>query len=306
MRRLVLLLLAATLTAPAASAERLAVQLNGEWGAEHAGFAIARADGLYAAEGLEVAFRAGRSIEPLIRGEIELAVEQLAPGLLARERGADVVNIAQILRKPTARIVCAAPARVRAPADLRGQAFQPPPPSAEPTLNLALAALGVVRPRYAVAAPCRLDRAFEAPPADDFVLALADMRLGLLEEGVWALGFSLQDAAFAGRATRFLRASLEGWARLVRDPTAALGRVEPDLRDRLAPGASGAAAAVGPGELGRMDEAGYLATVRLLTLGWTEATLTLAPEGAWRDDLRAAARPAAPAPSAGPARGRGR
>jgi len=306
MRRFVLLLMAAILTARPAVAERLVVQLNGEWGVEHAGFAVARADGLYAAEGLDVAFRPGRSIEPLIRGEIELAVEQLAPGLLARGRGADVVNIAQILRKPSARIVCAAAAAVRAPGDLRAQAFQPPPPSAEPSLDLALAALGVVRPRFSADAPCRLDRAFAPPPAGAFVLALADLELTLLEEGVWALGFNLQNAAFAGRATRFLRASLEGWARLARDPVAAVARVEPGLRDRLAPGARGAVAAVGPGEPGRMDEAGYLATVRLLMLGWTENSLARAPDGAWRDDLRAAARPAPPPSSAGPARGRGR
>lgn len=304
MRRLVLVFLAAALAAPAAAAERLVVQLNGEWAAEHAGFAVARADGLYAAEGLDVAFRPGRSIEPLIRGEVDLAVEQLAPGLLARERGGDAVNIAQILRKPAARIVCGREAQVRAPADLRGPSFQPPPASGEPAFDLALAALGIVRPRFAAEAPCRLDRGFAPPPDGAFALALADMELELLEEGVWALDFQLRDAAFAARATRFLRASLDGWSRFIRDPKGSLAQVEPGLRERLAAGAAGAAAAVGPGELGRMDEAGYLTTVRLLMLGWTANSLTLPPQGAWRDDLRAAARPARP--SAAPVRGRGK
>ncbi len=39
-----------------------------------------------------------------------------------------------------------------------------------------------------------------------------------------------------------------------------------------------------------MDEAAFLTTVRLLMLGWIEPKLAAPPEGAWRDDLRAAAR----------------
>jgi NitT/TauT family transport system substrate-binding protein len=302
MLRLIACFVAAALAAPAAAAERLVVQLSGGWGPEDAGFAVARAEGLYVAEGLDVTFRPGRSIDALVRGEVELAVEHAAPALFAREEGAKLVNIAQVLKRPTVMIVCAAEAGVRAPADLRGQRFRRPPPGQQPALELALAAFGVVQPRYAEEAPCRLGRAFEPAAPNAAALPLAEMGIELLEEGVWALDFSLQDAAFAARATRFLRASLEGWARLARDPKSALDKLEPEERERLAAAAPRVVAALGPGELGRMDEAAFLTTVRLLMLGWIEPKLAAPPEGAWRDDLRAAARPA----NAAPARARDR
>jgi NitT/TauT family transport system substrate-binding protein len=302
MLRLIACFVAVALAAPAAAADRLVVQLSGGWGPEHAGFAVARSDGLYAAEGLEVAFRPGRTLDPLARGEVELAVEQAAPALFAREDGAKLVNVAQLLKRPTATIVCAQETGVREPGDLRGLRFVRPPPGQRPALELALATFGVLRPDYAEDAPCRLGRAFESFPAGAVAFPLADMGIELLEEGVWALDFALQDAAFAARTTRFLKASLEGWARLARDPRGALGKLDEDLRARLAPAAPRVVEALGPGELGRMDEAAFLTTVRLLMLGWIEPKLSAPPEGAWRDDLRAAARPA----SAGPARARGR
>lgn len=304
MQRFLAIFLAVALVRAAGAAERLVVQLNGEWGPQHAGFAVAEAARLYASEGLDVAFRAGgRSLQPLARGEVDLAVEHMAPALFARQNGANLVNIAQILRRPTARIVCAAASGVRTPQDLREQSFQPPSPAERHALDLALSALGVLRPRWAEDAACRLDRAFAPPPQGAAAFALEEMGLGLLEEGVWALHFSLQDPAFAARAVRFLRASLQGWARFARDPQAALAGLDAELRARVSPGAEGVAAALGSGELGRMDEAACLATVRLLMLGWAEPRLEAAPEGAWRDDLRAAAaRPA----NAAPARARGR
>lgn len=302
MLRSVAFLVAVTLAAPAAAADRLVVQLSGGWGPEHAGFAVAEAEGLYASEGLDIAFRSGRSLAPLIRGEVELAVAQAAPALFAREDGARLVNIAQIIRKPTTLIVCTMEAGVDAPADLRGQLFVRPPPGQEPALELALAALGVTRPRYAEDALCRLGRAFEPPTAGGVAFPLGEMGVELLEEGVWALDFALQDAAFAALATRFLRASLEGWTRLARDPTGTPGELGAELRARIAPAAPGVVAALGSGELGRMDEAAFLTTVRLLMLGWIEHALDAVPEEAWRDDLRVAARPA----SAAPARARGR
>ena len=302
MLRSIAFLVAVALAAPSAAAERLVVQLSGGWAPEHAGFAVAGAEGLYASEGLDVAFRPGESLDPLIRGEVELAVAQAAPALFAREDGARLVNVAQIVRKPTALIVCSTEAGVDAPADLRGQLFVRPPRGQEPALELALAALGVTRPRYAEDAPCRLGRTFEPPTAGEVAFPLADMGIELLEEGVWALDFALQDAAFAARATRFLRASLEGWARLARDPKGTPGKLDAELRARIALAAPSVVAALGPGELGRMDEAAFLTTARLLMLGWIEPALGAIPEGAWRDDLRAAARPT----SAAPARARGR
>lgn len=287
MLRLIACFFAAVIAAPAAGAERLVVQLAGGWGPEHAGFALAQSDGLYLAEGLEVTFRPGLTLDPLIRGEVELAVEHAAPALFARRSGAELVNIAQIVRRPTATIVCAGAAGVAAPADLRAQVFVRPPSGQEPALALALAALGVTEPRYAADAPCRLARSFLPQPEGTTAFPLEAMGIALLEEGVWGLDFALQEPAFAGRATRFLRASLEGWARFARDPKAAPGLV----------------AALGRGELGRMDEAAFLTTARLLMLGWIRPVLDEPPEGAWRDDLRAAtARPA----SAAPPRARGR
>ena len=303
MLRLIACVIAVAFAASAAAADRLVVQLSGGWGPEHAGFAIAQADGLYASEGLDVTFRPGRSLDPLVRGEVELAVEHAAPALFARVEGAKPVNIAQILKRPTAVIVCAAEAGVGAPADLRGQRFVRPASGQQPALELALAAFGVVQPRYAEGAPCRLGRSFERRSAGATAFPLADMGVELLEEGVWALDFALQDAAFAARATRFLRASLEGWARLERSPRAALDRLDRSQRESFAPAAPGVVAALGSGELGRMDEAAFLTTARLLMLGWIQPALAAPPEGAWRDDLRAAAaRPV----SAAPARARGR
>lgn len=302
MLRPIVFSLAAAFAAPAAAADQLVVQLSGGWGPEHAGFAVAQADGLYAAESLEVTFRPGLSIDALVRGEVELAVEHAAPALFAREEGAKLVNIAQIFKRPTAIIVCAEQAGVRTPADLRSQPFARPPPGQQPALALALATFGVVQPRYGADAPCRLGRTFEQISPGATAFPLADMGIELLEEGVWALDFTLRDAAFAERATRFLKASLEGWARLARDSETALEKLDAELRARLAPAVPSLAAALGPGELGRMEDAAFVTTVRLLMLGWIEPKLAAPPEGAWRDDLRAAARPA----SAAPARARGR
>src|SRR5690348_11658252 len=78
--------------------------------AQFAGVYLARDKGLYAREGLEVTpIEGGPGIVPadvIAKGGAEVATAWLPSAIDARRRGEDVVNIAQIFRKPGMTVLC--------------------------------------------------------------------------------------------------------------------------------------------------------------------------------------------------------
>ena len=116
--------LALALLGAPALAQPLAVQLKGPGLAGNAGFLLAEAQGLYTDAGLEVRLLPPSDAPPfesLARGAADLTVEWMPAALLARENGLPLVNIGQILARPSLRLACRADAGIGDAAGLRGK-----------------------------------------------------------------------------------------------------------------------------------------------------------------------------------------
>lgn len=317
-------LLLALLAPLAARADTLTVQLRGPALAESAGFLLAQARGLYAAEGLTVTLLPADDAPPfesLARGAADTAVEWMPMALVARENGLPVVNLAQILARPALRLSCSRDSGVTGAADLRGKTIASPYRGREYPVLAWLNRLGLqpddslsgvallgqwpdaaemLRQRQTA---CATTLSYALPPGDGLVtLDPAHEGAALLEDGLYALPATLSDPQAQDRLARFLRASMTGWHQAVADPEAAAGLIlgpDPD------PGALHRQAAmiraIGPllSASGALDEDAYRRTVDGLRAGGGQAVLRRDPGAAFTRDVTA--RLALPKPAPGPA-----
>ncbi len=104
----------------------LRVQLRWLHQAQIAGYYVAevRASHEHAEHGIEL-IEGGPGIDPLdrlVKGEADVAIRWLADALSARARGTDIVNVAQIFRRPGMALACNKAAGVKGAADLAGRA----------------------------------------------------------------------------------------------------------------------------------------------------------------------------------------
>lgn len=219
------------------------VQLQWFHQAQFAGLYVADALGFYEREGIAVDFiqggtmiDGGETINPLTvlsLGGADVAVAWLSNALTHRRNGGDVVNIAQVFRRPATALVCWRDVGIRSPTDLRGRTigvwnvgdqYQ----VAEWLRHHGVSASEVsIVPQRAEARDL-IERQFDCgtvmtfneywtllrsgiSPAKLYIVRFADEGSGLLEDGVYATGASLADPVKRERLVRFLRASAAGW-----------------------------------------------------------------------------------------------
>jgi len=243
MKRSFLAILAAlTFTTGQAKADdNLILQLKWVADAQFAGYYVAAAKGFYKAEGLNVTIKpGGPDVNPdqvLAGGGADVVVDWLPSALAAREKGLDIINIAQVFQHSGMELTCRADSGITSPADFKGKTLGVWFSGNEYPFLSWMAKLG-----YTTSGPnpdvTVLKQGFNVDPLlqkqaacistmtynEYFQLLEAGMKpsqlvvfkyqnegVATLEDGLYIKGSELQDPAMVDKLARFLKASKEGW-----------------------------------------------------------------------------------------------
>ncbi len=307
--------------------DEVSLQLQWFAQAQFAGYYAAVDEGLYAARCLDVTIlEGGVDIVPqqqLASGAADFAISWVPKALVSREEGLDIVDVGQIFQRSGTLQVSFADSGISSPADLAGRnvgswgfgnEFELLAGSraagVEPGVDyqivqqnfdmLALingeidAAQAMIYNEYAQVLETINPETGELFTADDLaVIDWNDVGTAMLQDAIWADGERLGDADYQDITTRFIAASIEGWA-WCRDNADAC--VEVVLNNGPTLGESHQAWQLNeisaliwpsPNGAGVIDEAAWAQTVEVAT---SEGVLSAAPDdGAYTNEFVEAA-----------------
>ena len=234
-------------TTPVTCEDTTAVKLQLQWvtQAQFAGYYAAVDKGFYAAQCLDVTILEGAvDIVPqnvLANGEADFAVSWVPKALASREAGADIVDIAQVFQRSGTLQVSFKDAGITSPADFEGKKvgnwgygneFEVFAAMTKAGIDPATvdnvaqqfdmvgllegdidAAEAMTYNEYAQVLEAKNPDTGELYTPDDFnVISYEEEGVGMLQDAIWADGTRLADAAYKDTATKFVAASLQGWA----------------------------------------------------------------------------------------------
>ena len=250
---------AATDTTAAAAtecAELTPVKLQLQWftQAQFAGYYAAQDQGFYEAMCLDVTILEGAvDIAPhvvLANGESDFAISWVSKALAGREGGANIVDIAQIFQRSGTLQVSFKDKNITSAADFKGKNIGNWGFGNEFEIFAALTKAGLDPAKDVTLVQQQFDMAgllagdidaaeamtyneyaqvLEAinpdtgalyTPEDFNVVSYEDEGVGMLQDAIWADGARLSDPAYVDTATKFVAASIQGWA-FCRDNTQA-------------------------------------------------------------------------------------
>jgi NitT/TauT family transport system substrate-binding protein len=304
------------LMAGSASAEDVTLQLKWVTQAQFAGYYVAKDKGFYEEEGLNVTIKpGGPDIAPeqvIASGQADVITTWMPAALAARERGVQLVNIAQPFKNGGLEFTCLKEMGVETTADFPGKTLgvwffgnEYPFLSWMSKLGLSTAggADGVtvlkqgfnVDPLLQKQAACistmtynEYGQVLEAgiKPEDLITFKYEDEGVATLEDGLYVLEDNLKDPAFEEKMVKFVRASMKGWKDAEADPDAAAAIVleadetgaQTELHQKFM---MGEVAKLTAGSNGSLDEADYTRTVATLLGGGSDPVITKEPAGAW-------------------------
>ncbi|PCJ74844.1 MAG: nitrate ABC transporter substrate-binding protein [Rhodobacteraceae bacterium] len=308
----------------AQAAEDVVLQLKWVTQAQFAGYYVALDNGFYADEGLNVTIKpGGPDIAPaqvIAGGGADVVLDWMPSALASREKGLNVVNIAQPFASSGMMLTCRRDSGIETPADFAGKTlgvwfFGNEYPFLSWMSQLGLSTDGgpdgvtVLKQGFNVdpilqgQADCVSTMTYneywqiiDAGLTEDdlIVFKYEDQGVATLEDGMYVLEENLNDAAFVDKMVRFVRASMKGWKWAEANPTeAAMIVLEND--------ASGAQteehqirmmneiAKLTAGSNGALDIAAYERTVASLMSGGSDPVITMEPSGAWTHAITDAA-----------------
>jgi NitT/TauT family transport system substrate-binding protein len=317
MKRLMTTALAGALVLGASmaqAADDMTLQLKWVTQAQFAGYYVAKDKGFYDEEGLNVTIKpGGPDVAPaqvIAGGGADVVLDWMPSALASREKGLDLVNIAQPFKHSGMMLTCRKDAGVSSPADLKGKTLgvwfygnEYPFLSWMSKLGLKTDGTDVtvlkqgfnVDPILQGQAACVSTMTYNEywqiidaglSPDELTVFKYEDQGVATLEDGMYVLGSNLKDAAFSDKMVRFVRASMKGWKWAEANPDAAAMIV----LDNDATGAQtekhqkrmmGEIAKLTAGSNGTLDPADYQRTVDSLMSGGSDPVITKLPEGAW-------------------------
>lgn len=302
--------------AAAQAADDVTLQLKWVTQAQFAGYYVALDNGFYADEGLNVTIKpGGPDIAPaqvIAGGGADVVLDWMPSALASREKGLNVVNIAQPFASSGMMLTCRKDSGIASPADFAGKTLgvwfygnEYPFLSWMSQLGLSVdgGADGVtvlkqgfnVDPILQGQADCVSTMTYNeywqiidaGLTADDLIVfKYQDQGVATLEDGMYVLEENLNDAAFVDRMVRFVRASMAGWKWAEANPDAAAMIV----LDNDASGAQteehqkrmmGEIAKLTAGSNGALDIAAYEQTVASLMSGGSDPVITMEPTGAY-------------------------
>jgi NitT/TauT family transport system substrate-binding protein len=243
MKRLLLATLAAfgIAAGPARADDNLTLQLKWVEQAQFAGYYVAAAKGFYKAEGLNVTIKpGGPDVNPdqvLAGGGADVVVDWMPSALASREKGLDIVNIAQVFEHSGLELTCRKDSGVKTPADLKGKTlgvwfFGNEYPflswmdklgytTSGPNPDVTMLKQGFnVDPLLQKQAACISTMSYNEywqlieagmKPSQLVVFKYQDEGVATLEDGLYVKGSELSDPAMVSKLARFLIASKEGW-----------------------------------------------------------------------------------------------
>ena len=230
------------LSAPVAQADDdVTLQLKWVTQAQFAGYYVALDKGFYKDEGLNVTIKpGGPDVAPaqvIAGGGADVVLDWMPSALASREKGLDLVNIAQPFKSSGMWLTCRKDAGISSPADFAdktlgvwfyGNEFPFLSWMSKLGLKTDGSAGGVtvlkqgfnVDPILQGQAACVSTMSYNeywqvidaVLSADDLVVfKYEDEGVSTLEDGMYVLGENLKDAAFKDKMVRFVRASMKGW-----------------------------------------------------------------------------------------------
>lgn len=297
--------------------DTVTLQLKWVTQAQFAGYYVAQAKGFYEEEGLTVEIKpGGPDIAPeqvIAGGGADVITTWMAAGLAARERGVPLVNIAQPFKSSGLLLTCLKEAGVETTADFPGKTLGVWFFGNEYPFYAWMAKLGYsteggegvevlkqafnVDPLIQKQAACISTMTYNEygqvlkagiTPEELTVFNYRDEGVGMLEDGLYVLEENLADPAFVEKMTKFVRASMKGWA-YARDNAEEAAQIVLDndstgamtLEDQLYQMTE--VNKLTEGSTGALDPADYQQTVDTLlsAVSPDNPAITKAPEGAF-------------------------
>ncbi|OUS08175.1 nitrate ABC transporter substrate-binding protein [Rhodobacterales bacterium 52_120_T64] len=308
----------------AQAADDVTLQLKWVTQAQFAGYYVALDNGFYADEGLDVTIKpGGPDIAPaqvIAGGGADVVLDWMPSALASREKGLNVVNIAQPFASSGMMLTCRKDSGIASPADFAGKTlgvwfFGNEYPFLSWMSQLGLSTDGgddgvtVLKQGFNVdpilqgQADCVSTMTYNeywqiidaGLTADDLIVfKYEDQGVATLEDGMYVLEENLNDAAFVDRMVRFVRASMKGWKWAEANPDAAAmivlendasGAQTEEHQKRM----MGEIAKLTAGSNGALDIAAYERTVASLMSGGSDPVITAEPTGAWTHAITDAA-----------------
>ena len=298
------------------AADKVTLQLKWVAQAQFAGYFVAKSKGFYDEAGVDVTIKAGGpDIAPeqvIAGGGADVIVDWMPAALASREKGVNLVNIAQPFKKSGLMLTCRADSGVKTPADFKDKTLgvwffgnEYPFLSWMSTLGLKTdgSAGGVkvlkqgfnVDPILQKQADCistmtynEYYQVIEAgmKPEDLVVFKYEDQGVATLEDGLYVMEDKLKDPAFVETMAKFVKASMKGWDYARANPAEAVKIVlENDQSGAQTEGHQTTMMAeinkLTEGSDGSLDEAAYKRTVATLMKGGSDPVITKEPAGAF-------------------------
>jgi NitT/TauT family transport system substrate-binding protein len=305
----------------AQAADSLILQLKWLADAQSAGFYVAQEKGFYRQARLDVTILPGgpdiTPSEVLAAGKADIAVDWMPSALAARDKGAPIVNIAQIFQHSGLQLACRRDSGIRRPADFKGKKIGVWFAGNEYPFLAWMAKLGlrtdgpnpditVLRQGGGVKlltkkrADCISTMTYNEygqlldagmKPSELVVFRYDDQGVAVLEDGLYVLQAALTDPDKVDRLARFVRTSVEGW-RYAMAPEHQAETVAIVLRN-ASPGMTDAphqqrmlreVARLIPGTdrgIGYLDPATYQRTVDVLLSSTSNPVIRQKPDGSW-------------------------
>ena len=311
----------ATLLSGAALADDdVTLQLQWVTQSQFAGYYVALDKGFYDEEGLNVTIQpGGPDIAPpqvLAGGGADVMLNWMPSALAAREKGLEVVNIAQPFVSSGLMLTCWKDTGITSPQDFRGKTIgvwffgneypflswmsqeDIPTDGGEDGVTVLRQGFNV-DPLLNREADCISTMTYNeygqlldagVDPDELTTFKYEDQGVATLEDGIYVLEDKLEDPAFKDKMVRFVRASMKGWNYAADniDEAAAI-IVENDETGAQSEAAQarmmGEIAKLTEGGTGALDIDAYQRTVDTLLAGGSDPVITAAPEGAYTTEI---------------------
>ena len=219
--------------------------------AQFAGYYVAQNQGFYEDENFDVTIKpGGPDIAPaqvIAGGGADVVLDWMPSALATREKGVNLVNIAQPFKSSGMMLTCRKDTGIRSPADFKGKTLGVWFYGNEYPFLSWMSQLGISTDGGADGVTV-LKQGFNVDPilqrqancistmtyneywqvidagltADELVVfKYQDQGVATLEDGIYVLQEKLDDPAFADKMVRFVRASMKGWKWAENNPDAA-------------------------------------------------------------------------------------
>jgi NitT/TauT family transport system substrate-binding protein len=251
MKKLLIPALAAAFALVAATGayaqDKLTLQLKWVTQAQFAGYIVAKAKGFYSDENLDVTILpGGPNVAPeqvIAGGGADIIVDWMGGAAAARDKGVNLVNIAQPFKRSGLMMVCPKETGITSEADFKGKTLgvwffgnEYPFFAWMNKIGLSTAEGGDVKvlqqsfdiqPMIQKQADCisvmtynEYGQALDAGYGPDnlTIFNYTEMGNDLLEDGLYVMEDTLQDPARVDAYTRFVKASMKGWQYALDNP----------------------------------------------------------------------------------------